>query len=108
MPAPIKRGLPDYRRVSEIMESAIAQKFGLVYPWPEAVHVADRRMVLTEAAMFGRDTSAWGVDAVPYAELVIRPQSPDATNDAFMARAMELILERAGDSTAWKGEGNAR
>jgi hypothetical protein len=103
VPKPIKAGLPDYRRVSEIMEGAIAQKFRLAYPWPEAVHVADRRMVLTEAAAFGRDTTGWGVDGVPYEGMVISPMRPDTVCEAFMARAMELIIQRAGDSTAWKG-----
>jgi hypothetical protein len=107
VPKPVKEGLPDYRRVSEILEAAIALKFGLVYPWPDAVHVADRRMVLTEAAMLGRDTSGWGVDGEPYG-IEIGIMKPDAVNDAFMARAMDLIIERNGCGTAWKGAGNAR
>jgi hypothetical protein len=104
VPRPIKYGLPDYRAVSEIVETAIALRWRLVYPWPDEVHAADMRMVMTEARHFGRDTAEWGIDAVPYDIELIRT-TPEVSRVAWMARFRQLERERMGQHG---GNQNAR
>ena len=93
VPRPVKFGLPDYRRLSEIVESAIALKYGLVYPWPDDVKDADLRIVMTEGRDFGRDTSDWGITQAPY-EFTIYPLMPQTCADIFMDRFHELYYSR--------------
>lgn len=50
IPSPIKRRpeMAEYREAEERAQVAIAERYGLVYPWPEVVHLAD-------AAAYKRD-----------------------------------------------------
>lgn len=51
IPAPLKR-LPEfsgYLAIEKRVESAIAERFGLVYPWPDEVKWADARALVIEA-----------------------------------------------------------
>lgn len=41
MPSPIKKLLPDYKKLVHKMEELIAVKFGLQYPFPDIIHQAD-------------------------------------------------------------------
>lgn len=50
--APLKRLLPDYRRIEERIEKVIAERFGLLYPWPLSVKEADLDMLRLEAVTF--------------------------------------------------------
>lgn len=52
MSAPLKRKLPEYQAIEEVVESAIAAKFGLMYNielgWPSAVKKADIAVLALE------------------------------------------------------------
>lgn len=73
MPKPIKRKMPDYRRLEAKVEQAIRARFGLPgAAHPQAVGDIDLRMLVTEARHFGMPWWSWH-DAEPYYELVIRP-----------------------------------
>jgi hypothetical protein len=92
VPAPIKRGLSDYRAVETYVQEMIAKAFGLVFPCPDAIHEADKRMVLTEGHHFGRNIGDWQIDALPYsaAELTIVTWSPEQAWRIFMTTADRL------------------
>lgn len=47
--SPLKRLLPGLKAIEGRIERVIAERFGLLYPWPEAVKAADLRMLRTEA-----------------------------------------------------------
>ena len=100
VPAPIKRGLVDYRRVIGIVEAAIADCYKLDYtpaapqPWPDVIHKADMRMVMTEAQAFGKDTTGWGIDAAPYGDVVIGRMTPENVKMLFLHRFVELMEVR--------------
>ena len=49
MITPIKRHLPEYRKVEKKVLGAIAKRFGMSLPWPERVSEADRILLATEA-----------------------------------------------------------
>jgi hypothetical protein len=99
VPRPIKLGLSDYRAVSDIMDAAIAAKWGLVYPWPAAVHESDMRMVMTEARTFGRDTADWGIDADPYG-IEITQFDAGSVAAAWRNRFRDLYTARGGNVDA--------
>lgn len=46
--SPLKKVLVDYQDIEYTVESAIADKFSLVFPMPEAVREADREVLLLE------------------------------------------------------------
>lgn len=46
--SPLKNLLPEFKRIESNLERHIAERFGLVYPFPEAVHVADKKMLQKE------------------------------------------------------------
>ena len=52
--APLKRLLPDYQAIEKRVELAVAERFGLLYPWPLSVKEADIDMLRLEAVTFMR------------------------------------------------------
>lgn len=98
VPRPVKYGLPDYRRLCEIVDTAIANRFHLQYSdgWPKEVHDCDMRMVMTEARSFGRNTEEWGIDAVPYPIRII-PGDPQDIRNKFLDRFNLLSAIRQSD-----------
>lgn len=86
MPRPIKH-LPEmapYREAEERAERAIAERFGLVYPWPESVKSADRQRLFIEFDHF-RDNPA-------------KAMSPEAAKNAFLAVYRQLTDARRNTS----------
>jgi hypothetical protein len=83
IPAPIKKGLPDYRKLEERVQRDIAKRFDLQYPWPNCVNVADRRMVMTEGLWFGKNINAWGIRAKPYEGMLYAPQTVQEVVNVF-------------------------
>ncbi|MDE3023094.1 MAG: hypothetical protein KGI54_14810 [Pseudomonadota bacterium] len=49
IPSPVKQFLPDYQIIETRLEEVIAQKFGLTYPYPTEVKLADIAALSTEA-----------------------------------------------------------
>lgn len=49
VPSPIKPLLPGYAEIEDRLSRVIAEKWGVVYPWPDTVKAADRLMLHTEA-----------------------------------------------------------
>lgn len=46
--SPLKKLLPDYRRIEDSIQAAIAAQFNLPYPFPGEIHEADKRMYWNE------------------------------------------------------------
>lgn len=64
--APIKDRLSDFIRVMARLDRCIAKAYGLVYPWPTEVHLVDRRMVVTEGILLGKNVKSWGIPVEPF------------------------------------------
>ena len=45
LPRPIKRNIPDYKKIEAKLMVVIAQKFGFLYPMPQLVQKADEYML---------------------------------------------------------------
>lgn len=50
IPSPLKRRLPDYKRIESIVEAALFEKLGIPFPLPASVKNADLVMLATEQA----------------------------------------------------------
>ena len=82
MPRPIKH-LPEmapYREAEERAERSIAEKYGLVFPWPQSVKDADRQRLFIEFESF-RDNPS-------------KAMTPDAAKGAFLATYRMLVDQR--------------
>lgn len=98
VPSPMKRLLPGYRDIEDKVQSALAEKHDLWYPFPEEVHTADHMMYRTERPIVtsGTDT-IWHTDVQP-AKIAIRGVQPIVAYNMFIQRYEEI--------TGAKVEGN--
>jgi len=69
IPAPLKQQMPEYEQIEEGLQKVIAERFGLLYPWHQYVHAADKAsMVVLEAPICGkeRDWFSYYDETEPY------------------------------------------
>jgi hypothetical protein len=97
IPSPIKRLLPDYKTMEARVWAAIAAKFGLAAEEPEAVRIADKRMLLTERRALFDVLIPWGegksgiyAGLEPYPNVKIIGAPPAIVANAFMQRFHNL------------------
>lgn len=46
--SPIKKLLPEFKKIEKNLEERIADRFSLIYPFPEIVHTADKQILNEE------------------------------------------------------------
>ena len=93
IPAPLKRLLPDYKRMEEKIDAVIREKYGLPSVMSTPVKYADLIMLATERRDLGLDDgSFWPVlEGIPATEMFkVIPLSPGHTYGMFMERFKEL------------------
>lgn len=89
--SPLKKLLPGYEKIENGVQEAIATYYGLTYPWPEDVHLADKRLYVTERLSIsntGKDT-IWFTDLEP-ADIEVKGLAPRSAYELFMNRYEEL------------------
>jgi 5'-deoxynucleotidase YfbR-like HD superfamily hydrolase len=86
---PLKSMLPGYRELEESVQRAIATYFGLGWPVPAAVHLADKQALLAEKRDLVTVNNDWGIDAQPAAVVVV-PCGWAHAKDQFEKRFKEL------------------
>lgn len=59
LPTPLKWALPIFKELEVKIESAMSDRFGFSYPYPDEVKLADTQMLLLEKKYVKEDTSAW-------------------------------------------------
>jgi hypothetical protein len=75
------------RRAEKRIQEVIAERFGLTMPEPTSVHLADMRMLATEAEQLMNAYPAdWNIDVDPYPDLTIEPEPPRAAMHSFLYR----------------------
>lgn len=87
---PFKSHMPLFLEAERRIEQAIALKFGLQYPWPEAVMVADNSVLAAES----RDILGARLE-VPYeppSGMIVDPWAPSYARERWLA--MYEILKR--------------
>lgn len=94
MPKPLKEILPDYKRVEKHVESAIAERYGLIDPMPREIKMADIQMLRAEQVQIMRNNDEWHwTFDVPEPDITIAAVGPDEAKAMFLARAYELHPE---------------
>jgi hypothetical protein len=86
IPSPAKIHFPDYRRAEAKIEEAIAQKFGLEWPWPPGVKRADLILFKTEARdllVHSPKLDDFVANDIPILDTIITPWSPDKAEFMF-------------------------
>lgn len=89
---PLKRLLPGFKAIETRIEAAIAQKFGLAYPWSDAVKRADLMLLKRERMdLMPIEGGLWpGMDAIETLPGKIMPWSPHRAGNKFLDRFYEL------------------
>lgn len=93
IPAPLKRLLPDYKRMEEKIDAVIREKYGLPPVMSTPVKYADLIMLATERRDLGLDDgSFWPVlEGIPATEMFnVIPLAPGHAYGMFMERFNEL------------------
>lgn len=90
--SPLKRLIPDYRKIEDRVQKAIAAHFDLPYPYPEEVHIADKRAYITERRMITDGTDAlWYTEFKPSTKVKIVGFTPEQSKKLFLNRYKELV-----------------
>jgi hypothetical protein len=95
VPSPAKDGLAEYQAVEDRLYAVIAQKFGLSFPVPEVVHIADKKIVVNEAEVVFNTIPDWvkGRSRLPL-HYPINPVSWQTARKLWINRFEELTDER--------------
>jgi len=97
IPAPLKRLLPDYRRIETLVDDLIRSKFGLPLHQSDLVKYADLTMLATERRDLEIDDGTpWLIlEGIPASELIqVVPLRPGQAYGLFMNRFNELSEAR--------------
>lgn len=90
VPRPVKTSLPRYAEAERRIETVIAAKFGLSYPWPEIVMQMDTRILTDERRqLMAEPLVSWSTDGEPLGVRCIGFAPMKAESD-FLARFTEL------------------
>lgn len=94
IPQPLKRLLPDYKRIEQMVDDIIRSKYGLPLDMSPAVKYADLTMLATERRDLEIDDGTrWAIlDGIPCSDLIqIVPLRPGQAYGLFMNRFNELM-----------------
>ena len=95
--SPLKKLLSEYRAIEERVEEAIARQFGLSFPYPAAVHEADKRLYWKEReeiANSGVRDRLWHQDLRATRKVEVVGMSPVMAKRMFLSRYREIIREQ--------------
>lgn len=93
IPAPLKRLLPDYRRIETLVDDLIRSKFGLPLHQSDLVKYADLTMLATERRDLELDDGTpWLIlEGIPASDLIqVVPLRPGQAYGVFMNHFIEL------------------
>lgn len=90
MPSPLKAMCQSYRTIEERVHKSIAEKFGLPYPFPPEIKLADKMVYKAERKQITSvDDEIWHVD-MPAADVMVTGMSPKNAKAFFLSRYNEL------------------
>lgn len=95
--SPLKKLLPDYKRIEERVEEAIARYFGIPFPYPAEVHEADKRMYWQErqgVADNGVRDKLWHQDLRATRKEQAKGLAPHMAKRMFLSRYRELTKQK--------------
>ena len=79
--SPLKKLLTEFKSIESVVERCIAERYDLVFPWDEEIHIADKAVLAMEFRF-----------VAPFAEdkLARSPLSPKASERRFLERFAHL------------------
>ncbi len=92
--SPLKKLLPEYKRIEENIQTAIARYYELEYPYPPEVHEADKRMYWQErqeVANNGVRDQLWHQDLRATRRVSATGLAPHMARRMFLARYKEIM-----------------
>lgn len=90
MPSPLKALCASYKTIENRVQRAIADRFVLPYPFPAAIHLADKQVYKAEREQITSvDDNVWHTDILA-ADVEIEGWSPDHAFGMFLLRYKEL------------------
>ena len=94
IPMPVKRNLPDYKKIEINLMRAIAERFGLLsWPMPQEVKHVDAVLLATEkVALMGKEPAPWHKMPDPVDESIIKGLSPADAEERFLSAFMVLTI----------------
>ena len=95
LPTPLKAAVPVFKELEASIESAMAARFGFLYPLPKCVKIADLQMLSIEKEILKRDFSDWsvldGIEIDSIRDAVdLSSWGPSYAEKMFLARYEEL------------------
>ena len=91
MISPLKHSMPEFAAAEDRVMDAICERFGLEPGMPDAVHDADRRILLTERnALMSRTSQPWDADALTPLRVTVIGLAPHAAEARYLQRFHEL------------------
>ncbi|MHB8368941.1 MAG: hypothetical protein ACYDBP_04510 [Leptospirales bacterium] len=92
IPYPLKKRLPEYKRIEMILDGIIRERFGLPTEMSPAVHQSDRILLATEKRdLMAEDSFPWPIlEGVEPLSDRIAPWSPGVAKKRFLHRFTEL------------------
>jgi len=94
--SPLKQLLPNYKDIENNVQEQIAKAFNLPWPFPEDIHVADKKLYWAE-----RKTLAPGVDSLwhqergPARKVEVKGFLPKEARKMFINRYKEITNDKA-------------
>jgi hypothetical protein len=90
LPRPFKTQLARYYEIEKIAEVAIAEKFGLKYPWSPALKQADSRILRDERAQAMTESgNNWGTDDLVPLGVTLKFWERQQAKEEFLIRFYE-------------------
>lgn len=97
--SPLKQLLPDFKRIEESVNAALAKFYKLPYPFPDEIHQADKAAYRTEAAQLTKAyDKLWYINH-PTLDIEIKCLSPKGAFREFMNRYEFLTNDKKASST---------
>lgn len=90
VPRPAKRHIPQFNQIEDRLLRVIIEHFGLAWPMPAPVKLADDTLLATEQRdLMAPPPDSWNLRASPLADR-ITPVSPEKAKAMYLARFMAL------------------
>lgn len=92
MVRPLKHVMPEFKKIEERIDLAIAERFGSLYPFPNIVKELDSRILVDEReqAMEPTSTNEWGTDSLEPLGVRLKFWSPEDALKNFVGRYQSL------------------
>lgn len=95
--SPLKKLLPEYKKIEDNVQKAIFNHFGLDYPMSDEIHVADKKMYWQErqeVANNGIKDTLWHQDRGAARKVKALGMSPHMAKRMFLARYKQIIKQK--------------